>query len=597
MNKSLGAHASSVHVSPAGTLPAVREGSAFSEDFAPFFRGCAAVFALLQHLLEIVRAVYGAVTFARSHVHTLTLSAARWLASPRRPRQLVACALMAAVLTQANVPMVSALTYLTPAERARKAALASIDASIKANRILSERRSGKTRSPAAFIAKLPGLPSLPSLSPALAFASKVLYTILPFDEDGFRISGNRAQGAGDTLQGSLASLSNSARSPESFTGKGGGIGDRLQGTGYGEDGAISTGYPLATTPSSFRNLIAGLLHTGLFTPTAQSGAQLTDAVVSINHPTLNTGLIQGTMRVFQGQNFNYNGGMVQTGDLFVVGTPTINILSPSSSGGTVTDGGSSTPTGYTITLQGGAKVEGKIHIHADPVPLPSGIPTSVPSPSGTRTVNINSPSDVSQIGDWSTVRNLNVNPSGLAFNVPPGNYGQFTLNNGGTFNFGPGTYNFANSITLNSNATINATGPVVINVAQDLNINQGFIKLGPSTGPADVILNALSGSMNLNGSTSISAMVRAANATVNLNGTSSIRGQLICKSFSINGGQVVADQTSGQTGIPVVSISTPANNTTVFTNSISVTGTASDTGTNPTGITQVLVNNVAASYT
>src|SRR6266480_1581398 len=102
---------------------------------------------------------------------------------------------------------------------------------------------------------------------------------------------------------------------------------------------------------------------------------------------------------------------------------------------------------------------------------------------GTRYVNINSAGDVSTIGNWSTVHDLNVNPSGLTINVPPGNYGTFSLNGGSTLNFTAGTYNFSGTINLNNGAIIKSTGVVTINIGQSFNLNSGSFALGTGTLP------------------------------------------------------------------------------------------------------------------
>src|SRR5262249_52468773 len=149
---------------------------------------------------------------------------------------------------------------------------------------------------------------------------------------------------------------------------------------------------------------------------------------------------------------------------------------------------------------------GKIHIRADAIALPSDIPTSVPNTNGTRYVNINSAGDVSSIGNWSTVHDLNVSPAGLTISVPPGNYGTFTLNGASTLTFTAGTYNFSGTINLNSGAVIKSTGAVTINIGQSFNLNNGSFTLGTGTLPGDVKLNIISTSVGINNTSSISAL-------------------------------------------------------------------------------------------
>jgi hypothetical protein len=149
-----------------------------------------------------------------------------------------------------------------------------------------------------------------------------------------------------------------------------------------------------------------------------------------------------------------SGGFQITSDLFVPGTPDIRLNGNASHGGVVDEAGSTVPSGYLITMNGGARIAGKIHIHSDPTALPSDIPTSVPQPAGTRTVIVNSASDIASIGDWRTIRNLTVNAANLSVDVPPGDYGDFTVNGNSRLNFAAGSYNFSGTIIENGNSSI-----------------------------------------------------------------------------------------------------------------------------------------------
>src|SRR2546422_5857411 len=183
---------------------------------------------------------------------------------------------------------------------------------------------------------------------------------------------------------------------------------------------------------------------GVFVPEPQTGSgsnTIVDAVVSRHAPTLTKGTVDGTIRVFSGESFAVNSQDQLTGDLYTVGTPNIVVESGASYGGTVSDGGSSSPSGYAVTLQSGVSMPGKIHTRADALTLPADIPTSVPAPTGTRNVTVQSQADVSNIGSWQTLRDLNVAASHLTINVPPGLYGTFTVNGNSQLNFTAGPKN------------------------------------------------------------------------------------------------------------------------------------------------------------
>lgn len=343
-----------------------------------------------------------------------------------------------------------------------------------------------------------------------------------------------------------------------------------------------------SSPAAFDPASAALVPTPTPTP---------DAAISRHAPSFNGGRIEGNLRVYAGENIAINSTFQLTGDLYTVGTPNIIVNSGASYGGLVDDGGTTTPTGYPLTLNSGFVMPGKIHKRANALTLPT-MPT-VPAASGTRTVNINTAADVNNIGSWSTVKDLNVSPGGLTINVPPGNYGTFSVNGASRLNFTAGTYNFAGTINLNAGSTVQTTGSVTINIAQNFNLNGGFIN-GTNTQPGDVLVNIIGTSVNFNNTSSVTGSVRAPNATVGFNGTGVVTGQVIANYLNMNGGKITGNTSvtpPPDTTPPAIAITSPANNSTTTATSINVSGTAADPGTNATGIASVTVNNVAATYT
>lgn len=291
-------------------------------------------------------------------------------------------------------------------------------------------------------------------------------------------------------------------------------------------------------------IAAALARAAVSTPPVTN--TITDAAISRHKPTLNAGSIDGSLRVFSGETFTINASHQLTGDLYTVGTPTIT-NNNSTYGGTVNDGGSATPNNYQVILNG-TTMGGKIHTRADAISLPADIPTSVPAASGTRIVNVNKAADVSTIGSWTTLRDLNVSTSGTTINVPPGNYGTFTLNGSSQLNFTAGVYNFTGTINLNGNSTLNTTGEVTINIGQNLNVNSGSIVPGSFTSPGNVRLNVIGSSLTINGNSQVTALVRAVNATVILNGSAQLRGQVIANYLNVNAGTITGAVWPSATG-------------------------------------------------
>lgn len=320
---------------------------------------------------------------------------------------------------------------------------------------------------------------------------------------------------------------------------------------------------------------------------------ITDAAISRNRPSLNGGTINGNLRVFGGESYAINSQFHLNGDLYAVGTPNITVNSGASHGGTIAGGGSTAPAGYGITLNSGTILPGKIHTRADALSLPADIPSAVPNPAGTRYVNINSPSELSSIGSWATVRTLTVSPSNLTINVPPGNYDTLTANGGNIrFVFSAGTYNFSGTINLNGGSRVESNGQVTINIGQGLNINNGSYLLGANTAARDVKLNILGSSLTIDNGSQVNALVRAANANVNFN-NGTLRGQIIANYLNINSGQVIGEAAApADTTPPVLQITSPASNSTTQAAMINVSGTASDNS----GIASVTVNGSPANY-
>jgi hypothetical protein len=270
-----------------------------------------------------------------------------------------------------------------------------------------------------------------------------------------------------------------------------------------------------------------------------SRATVTDAVILRQKPTFISGRIEGTLRILLGASFTINGNTELTSDLYLPGTPTIQLTNGAQYAGTISDGGTAALNNYTVTLAGGVNLPGRIHDHVDAITLPTDVPVSIPAPAATRTANVNSQSDVAGIGSWQTLRDLNVTGSHLALDVPPGNYGTFTVNGNSQLNFTAGTYNFSNTFNLDAGARLRATGLVTINVAQNLTVNSGAVVLGSYTSPADVHLNVLGSLLNINGSSQVSGLIRAYNGKVILKGTSQVRGQIIADSLTLSGGTVI----------------------------------------------------------
>jgi len=188
-----------------------------------------------------------------------------------------------------------------------------------------------------------------------------------------------------------------------------------------------------------------------------AGAEVEAAIVR-HGLTLNlNSTIQGSVRQLLGENASLNTAQI-TGAFMVPGTPTVLVNGTPIFGGTVQGTGSTTPTGYTVSINNGMHL-GLLVTRTDPVPMPT--VSAPPAPTGTRDVTITAAGQ--SIGDATTLRNLTLNGTFPNVAVPPGTYGAFSASGSCGFIFGvagstqPAIYNLT-SLSLNASCTLQVVG-------------------------------------------------------------------------------------------------------------------------------------------
>lgn len=284
---------------------------------------------------------------------------------------------------------------------------------------------------------------------------------------------------------------------------------------------------------------------GLAAPASAADAELGLGLVR-QVPAINGGAtVEGSIQMMSAGAVNLNGGATITGDLLVPGMPTVRLNGKPNYGGTLDGGGPATPSNYTITLNGQATLRNVVRRSA---PLALAAVPPPPSPTGTRSVNLNSAGQ--PVGDWATLRNLTLNGGVGQVPVPPGNYGDFTANGGGAFVFGtvgatsPAIYNLQR-INLNGQAQIRVLGPVVINLRYAFSANG---QIGATDAPELLTLNITEGDFSLNGGSSVHAFVNAPTSRVTINGNSVLVGRLIADKLILNGGGILRLRPGGGSG-------------------------------------------------
>jgi hypothetical protein len=279
----------------------------------------------------------------------------------------------------------------------------------------------------------------------------------------------------------------------------------------------------------FAIISLGAIGVGGFLP---ARAQTNLAVTVLHAPSLNSGTIQGSLQLLSGEGMTINSAAL-TGDLLLPGTPSIKVNGKPTYAGTIIGSGSASPTGYQVTLNGGASLN-YLRPRTTPVTLPTvAVP---PSPTGTRSVTINNSSQ--SIGNAATLRDLTLNGGVGAISLPAGTYGNVTVNSSGSSlvigvvgGVVPTVYNFQ-SLTLNS-GSLKVVGPVIVTLANGLSPSG---PLGAPGNPLWLQLKIAGGNLTLNGGSAFYGSATVPNGTVTVNGNATLAGNVACSQFTLNGG-------------------------------------------------------------
>lgn len=270
-----------------------------------------------------------------------------------------------------------------------------------------------------------------------------------------------------------------------------------------------------------------------------SGATTDSLVISatalVRHaPSLN-GDLEGSLQLLNGESFSLNSSGSVSTDLLLPGNPVVQINgSPTFAG--IKDGpGSLVPSNYTVTLNSGSVLRYAVR-RIDALGMPT--VSAPPAPTGTRDVTIGGTR--SAVGDFTTLRNLTVNNSnggGISLAVPPGTYGAFTLNGASTLVLGvangsdPAIYNLQ-SLTVNSGASIQIIGPVILTLASGGSLNGSVNANGNAT---LFTLRIASGGLTLNNGVVVHGKVIAPNGTIAINSAATLVGEIVSDGLSLSG--------------------------------------------------------------
>jgi len=266
------------------------------------------------------------------------------------------------------------------------------------------------------------------------------------------------------------------------------------------------------------------------------GTLVVTVTALVRHAPALNGDLDGSLQLLSGESFTVNGGGMVSGDLLLPGTPAVQLNGTPTFAGIVDASGAIAPSNYGVTLNGGSVVR-FVTRRVDPIEMP--VVTAPAQPTGTRSVTLNNASQ--NPGDFATIRNLTLNGNAGTVVVPSGVYGSFTVNGNGGLVLGvegaeePAVYELQ-GLTLNGNASVQVVGPVVLKLANGMNVNG---VLGSAENPEWLELQIANGGLTVNGNGAVNGVVIAPKGSVMINGR--IHGRVSADRLTINGNGVLED--------------------------------------------------------
>jgi fibronectin type 3 domain-containing protein len=272
--------------------------------------------------------------------------------------------------------------------------------------------------------------------------------------------------------------------------------------------------------------------------------EVTTTALVRHAPTVN-GFVDGSVQYLLPEHFTLNSSGAIGGDLLLPGTPTVILNGQPNYVGTVDATGSSAPATHTVTLNSGSTLRHVVR-RVDAIAMPFVAPP--PAPAGNRDVTLNSSS--SSLGDPATLRNLTLNGSAGARELPPGTYGTLSASGTSALVLGvvgatePSVYNLQ-GLTLNGGAQLQVVGPVVINLARGPMLNGNA---GASGNPSWLVFRVASedvvvttDNVTFNGNVSCHGTIIAPTGTITISGNSEIVGSIVSDRLIVNGNGALMD--------------------------------------------------------
>lgn len=318
---------------------------------------------------------------------------------------------------------------------------------------------------------------------------------------------------------------------------------KLQQTYNGQPRAVT----VATTPTG---LTVNVTYNGSATVPTYPGsytvvAQVNDAAYTgtatdtlvilatafVQHVPSILGGVDGSIQVASAENMTLAGWI--SGDLMMPGTPGLTVNPTATLVGPLEGPGSASPTTHTLTMNAGSALRYLVRRIDSPV-----FPTVLAPPLPTGTRSVNKTTAAQSIGDFATLRTLSVSGSAGQVVVPPGTYGNLSVNGSAALVFGevggtvPAVYNLQNLLVNQQlgTARVVIVGPVIITVATGASISG---VTGSPDHPEWLTLRASGGNVVVAGNGALHGSVVAPKSTVTLSGRAIVKGSVIADRLNI----------------------------------------------------------------
>jgi hypothetical protein len=268
----------------------------------------------------------------------------------------------------------------------------------------------------------------------------------------------------------------------------------------------------------------------------------------VQHAPDIAGRVDGSVQQMAAENLALEGTARITGGLRVPGSPSVRVSPRATLGEILPGSGEARPSHYAVELKPGATV-GRLRPRTDPVPLP--VVGAPERPTGRRDVTVSRAHR--SVGDFSTVRDLELKEGVGAIAVPPGAYGEFKVHGRSALVLGeagartPTAYSFR-KLELKSDAVLDVVGPVIVTLGEDLKLDD--VLVGNPGHPEWLTLRLVSHGLELKEGTRVFAAVAAPRGEVTVGNRAELTGEVASARLTVRRNGVLSLRAAPPDNVP-----------------------------------------------